>query len=63
MCQLRKLRSKPPHWRLRSLSSKNEFDAICLFVAAGAMAPDYLDKPVKYRWSFVFQRLSQVVFN
>jgi|HubBroStandDraft_3_1064219.scaffolds.fasta_scaffold715303_1 hypothetical protein len=50
-------------WRLRSSSSKNEFDAICFLVAAGAMAPDYFDKPVKYRRSFVFQRISQVVFN
>jgi hypothetical protein len=45
------------------LSSKNKFDAIRFFVAAGAMAPDYLDKPIKYRRSFVFQRLSQVVFD
>ena len=35
------------------MSLKNKFDAIPFFVVARAMAPDYLDNPVKYRRSFV----------
>ena len=51
---------KPSYFRM---SLKNKFDAISFFVAARAMAPDYLDNPVKYRRPFAFQRLNEVVLD